>query len=121
VETLLVSGSVDISTPPQFAEQELLPALKNGRHVIIAEQGHTQDFWQSQSAAGERLLTSFFDTGVADDSLYEYLPMNFKPAMSFPLLAKILLATAAMLIVLLGLAVWITVRRIHRRIKMKRG
>ena len=106
VETLLVSGSIDFSTPAQFAEQELLPSLSNGKHVVIAEQGHVQDFWSFQHAASQRLLTSFFDTGIADDSLYTYLPMDFKPAMSFPLLAKILLGTGVLLIVALGLAVW---------------
>ena len=28
--------------------------------MIIAEQGHVADFWSFQSAAGKRLLTSFF-------------------------------------------------------------
>ena len=114
VETLLVSGSVDFSTPAQFAEKELLPSLSKGQHVIIAEQGHVQDFWSFQHAASQRLLTSFFDTGTADDSLYTYLPMDFKPAMSFPLLAKILLGTGLLLIVILGFAVWRIIRRIRR-------
>ena len=114
VETLLVSGSIDFSTPAQFAEQELLPSLSKGKHVIIAEQGHVQDFWSFQPNARERLLTSFFDTGIADDSLYTYLPMDFKPAMSFPLLAKILLGTGLLLIAALGFAVWRIIRRIRR-------
>ncbi len=114
VETLLISGSVDFSTPAQFAEQELLPSLNKGRHVIISEQGHVGDFWSFQSAARKRLLTSFFETGTADDSLYTYLPMDFKPAMSFPLLAKILLGTGLPLIVILGIAVWRIIRRIRR-------
>ncbi len=33
VETLLLSGSVDFSTPPEFATKELLPYLKNGRQA----------------------------------------------------------------------------------------
>jgi pimeloyl-ACP methyl ester carboxylesterase len=114
VETLLVSGSVDFSTPAPFAEQELLPSLSKGKQVIIAEQGHVQDFWSYQHAASQRLLTSFFDTGTADDSLYTYLPMDFKPAMSFPLLAKILLGTGLLLIAALGFAVWRIIRRIRR-------
>jgi pimeloyl-ACP methyl ester carboxylesterase len=115
VETLLVSGSVDFSTPAQFAEQELLPSLSKGKHVIIAEQGHVQDFWSFQHAASQRLLTSFFDTGTADDSLYTYLPMDFKTAMSFPLLAKILVAAVSLLIVLSGVGIWLIVRAVRRR------
>ncbi len=114
-ETLLVGGSIDFSTPAQFAERELLPSLKNGRQVVVAEQGHVQDFWSLQNQAAKRLLTSFFDTGTADDSLYVYLPMDFKPAMSFPLLAKILLGTGLLLILVLGIAVWRIVLGIRRR------
>ena len=88
VETLLISGSIDFSTPAQFAEQELLPSLRKGQHVVISEQGHVSDFWQFQPEARQRLLTSFYNTGKADASLYTYLPMDFKPTMRFPLLAK---------------------------------
>jgi pimeloyl-ACP methyl ester carboxylesterase len=115
VETLLISGSIDFSTPAQFAEQELLPSLLSGQHVVIAEQGHTNDFWHFQPEARQRLLTSFFDTGEADDSLYTYLPMDFKPAIRFPVLVKILLAVGILQIVALGLAIWAITRRIRRR------
>lgn len=121
VETLLISGSIDFTTPAQFAEQDLLPSLKNGRHVVIAEQGHVQDFWSLQNQAAKRLLTSFFDTGTADDSLYTYLPMDFKPAMRFPVLAKILLGTGLLLILVLGFAVWRILRRIRRRTAAAKG
>ncbi|MGB8214430.1 MAG: alpha/beta hydrolase [Anaerolineales bacterium] len=102
VETLLISGSIDFSTPAQFAEQELLPSLRKGQHVVIAEQGHVSDFWGFQPEARQRLLTSFYDTGMADASLYQYLPMNFKPAMRFTVLAKILVGVIVLLAV--GLA-----------------
>jgi hypothetical protein len=115
VETLLISGSIDFSTPAQFAERELLPYLKNGRHVILAEQGHTQDFWSFQAEAGQRLLTSFYDTGRADDSLYKYLPMDFRPSARFPLLAKVALAAGLASIATVGLAAGWIARSILRR------
>ena len=114
VQTLLISGSIDFSTPAQFAEQELLPSLHNGQSVVIAEQGHTGDFWSFQSEARRRLLTSFFDTGLADDSLYTTLPMDFKPAMRFPVLAKVLVAVGFLLAIGLVWAVWAIVRRLVR-------
>ncbi len=114
VQTLLVGGTVDFSTPAEFATQELLPSLRNGKQVILAERGHVGDFWGFQPEAAERLLNSFYDTGAADDSLYTYLPMNFKPTMRFPLLAKILLGTGVLLVVTLGWAVWGITRRIRR-------
>lgn len=111
IETLLVSGSVDFSTPAQFAETELLPSLQNGQHIVIAEQGHTNDFWSFQQDAAEQLLTSFYVTGKADDSLYTHLPMDFKPAMRLSVLAKILTFTGMLLIVGLVLLIAHLVRR----------
>jgi pimeloyl-ACP methyl ester carboxylesterase len=121
VETLLISGSVDFSTPVQFAEQELLPSLHKGQHVIISEQGHTGDFWGFQPEARQRLLTSFYDTGAADASLYTLLPMNFKPSMRFPVLAKVLVAVSVILVFGLVWAVWGSIRRISRRKATKKS
>jgi pimeloyl-ACP methyl ester carboxylesterase len=115
VETLLVSSSIDFSTPAQFAEQELQPSLRKGQRVVIAEQGHVNDFWGFQPEARQRLLTSFYDTGTADASLYKYLPMDFKPSMRFPTLAKVLVAVSILLVVGLVWAVWSTLRRIGQR------
>ena len=115
VETLLVGGTVDFSTPAQFATNEQLPSLSHGQQVVIAEQGHVGDFWGFQPEARQRLLTSFYDTGTADASLYKYLPMDFKPAMRFPLLAKVLVAVSILLVVGLVWAVWSTLRRIGQR------
>jgi hypothetical protein len=115
VETLLVSGSVDFSTPPQFATDELLPYLSRGQQVILAEMGHTQDVWNVQPEAIERLLTSFYDTGVADSSLYAYVPMNFEVGLGFPLLAKIGLGVLLLILVAGAAAIWFVIRRIQRR------
>ena len=115
VQTLLISGTVDFSTPAQFATNELLPSLRNGKQVILAERGHVNDFWGFQPQAAERLLTSFYDTGAADDSRYTYLPMDFKPAMRFPTLAKVMLAVSFLLVAGLVWAIWSIARRILRR------
>lgn len=111
VETLLISGSVDFSTPAEYARDELLPFLKHGKQVIIAEAGHTGDFWKVQPAAGERLLTSFYDTGVADDSLYTYTPMNFKVDMGFPAIFKIALLIMTALVGGIGVGMGFLIRR----------
>lgn len=119
ISTLLISGSVDFSTPPEFATQELLPSLRNGKHVLLSEQGHVGDFWTSQPQAAERMLTSFFATGAADDSLYAYQPMDFKPAIRFPLLAKILLGTGILPLIALGWAISGILRRTRRKLRAK--
>jgi pimeloyl-ACP methyl ester carboxylesterase len=115
VEMLLVSGSIDFSTPAQAARDELLPYLSNGRQVILSEFGHTDDVWSLQPEATIRLLTSFFDTGRPDDSLFTYQPMDFHVGFGYPEILK--LALASIVVVLLGLAAgaWFIVRKIRRR------
>jgi pimeloyl-ACP methyl ester carboxylesterase len=111
VETLLVSGSIDFSTPAHFATEELLPHLSNGKQVILEEFGHTADVWKVQPETIERLLTSFYEMGVADDSLYTYEPMNFHVRLGFPQLAKIALAAVQMLLLIVLALLWFVVRR----------
>ena len=41
-----------------------MPSLSNGQHVILSEFGH-RDFFSLQPEASERLLSSFYDAGVA--------------------------------------------------------
>jgi pimeloyl-ACP methyl ester carboxylesterase len=115
VETLLVSGSVDFSTPAQVARDELLPHLSNGRQVILSEFGHTGDVWTLQPEATIRLLTSFFDTGRADDSLFTYQPMGFHVGLGYPEILKLGLAAVVVVLLALAAAVWYIVRKIRRR------
>jgi len=115
VETLLVSGNVDFSTPVWTATNELLPALSNAEQVTLAEFGHTDDVWGLQSEATIHLLTTFYDSGEVDDSYYIYQPMGFNVGlMSFPFLAKMLVAVIILVPLLLAALVWLMVRRIHR-------
>jgi pimeloyl-ACP methyl ester carboxylesterase len=114
VETLLVSGNIDSDTPVQFARDELLPTLSNGQHVILSEFGHGE-FLGLQPEASKRLLTSFYDTGVADDSLFTYHPVNFHVGLGYPEQAKILLAVAVLIPLGLVALVWFVARRVRRR------
>ncbi|WP_035856414.1 alpha/beta hydrolase [Cryptosporangium arvum] len=104
-ETLLVSGTVDFSTPAQLAAEELLPTLSKGKQVILPELGHTGDFYEHRPEAGKHLLTTFYDTGVVDDSKFDTRPVDFTPAaVSMPTIAK-LLAGGTVGGLLIGLAV----------------
>jgi len=115
VETLLVSGSIDYSTPSQFAAAELLPALKNGEQVILSEFGHFSDVWGFQPEATRHLLATFYDTGEVDDSLFTYQPMDFHVDLGFPAIAKIALAVVVLVIGGLVVIVRFVVRRVRRR------
>jgi hypothetical protein len=90
IQTLIISGSIDFSTPAEYAAKELLPHLPNGRQVILKEMGHTEDIFTFQRSAFSHLLKRFYDEGIVDDSKYVYDPMNFKSPMNFPLWVKIL-------------------------------
>ena len=114
VETLLVSGSIDFDTPVQFARDELLPSLSNGQQVILSEYGHGE-FLGLQPEASERLLSSFYDTGVADDSLFTYHPVDFQVGLGYPAMAKIALAIVVLVPLGLVALVWFIVRRVQRR------
>lgn len=96
VETLPVSGSIDYSTPSQFAAEELLPALSNGEQVILSEFGHFSDVWGFQPDATRHLLATFYETGEVDDSLFTYQPMDFHVKLGFPVMAKIALAVVVL-------------------------
>jgi hypothetical protein len=115
VETLLVSGSVDGTTPARYATEELLPSLTNGQQVILSEFGHVDDVWSIQPEATMHMLTTFFDTGVADDSLFSYQPMDFGVGLGFPAIAKLVLAAIVLLIAIVVAVAWCIARRMRQR------
>lgn len=98
VETLLIGGALDVSTPPQVARRALLPSLPNGQEVVLPGFGHTGSFFKEQPAAGTRLVSSFFDSGRVDTSLYQPQRLDFSPPRTFGTIAKTVLG------VMLGLA-----------------
>jgi pimeloyl-ACP methyl ester carboxylesterase len=112
VRTLLVTGSVDTRFPPEYVTKELLPYLTNVQQVMVAEAGH--ELLDVQRPALERLLTSFFDTGVGDDSLYTYVPMDFAATSNAPALAKIGLGSLVLIVTVISAAAWLIVRRVRR-------
>jgi hypothetical protein len=120
VQTLILSGSVDFSTPAENATKDLLPYFKNSRQIILAEMGHVGDLWKLQPRTTHRMLTSFFETGLADGSLYKYEPMRFEVRWGYPLLAKLAVAGCVLLVILLGGLVWLMVQFIRRRKAKKR-
>jgi hypothetical protein len=88
VETLMVNGRVDFSTPAAYAKNELLPYLRNGKLVVLAEMGHCDDVMNIQPAAFHHLAETFYLERVVDDSQFQYEPMNFIPSPSAPEMAK---------------------------------
>jgi len=87
VETLLVNGSVDFATPAESAK-ELLPYLRNGKLVVLAEMGHVSDVENIQPEVFQHLVERFYLEGIVDDSKFTYQPMNFTPSQTFQDIAK---------------------------------
>jgi len=113
VEMLLVNGIVDFSTPPTALE-EAGPYFHKAQMVLLPEFSHTGDVMTLQPGAFERLITSYYDTGVADASLYVYQPLSFEPSMSLTVVARLLVTAMILLPALVILGVVLVVRRIRR-------
>jgi len=100
VETLMLSGTLDVSTPAQNARDQLLPLLENGEQVVLSGFAHTDDLYYLQPEATRHLLTKFLATGEVDASLYQPNSVNFKPDWGFPLIAKIVLGGAVLALII---------------------
>lgn len=115
VETLVIGGNLDFTTPPEVATRELLPYLPNGHQVVLAELGHTIDFWSYQPEAGTTLVNTFLRTGAVDDSLYTHRTMDFWDGLSFADIARIAVASMALLaLAAVASFVWMPLR-VRRR------
>ena len=121
VETLMLSGTLDVSTPAQNARDQLLPLLENGKQVVLSEFAHTGDLYFLQREATRHLLTTFFATGGVDDSLYEPNTVNFEPAWGLPLIAKLVVGGGALALVLAAVVLFFAVRWVKRVLKRRRA
>jgi uncharacterized membrane protein YdfJ with MMPL/SSD domain/pimeloyl-ACP methyl ester carboxylesterase len=115
VETLLVNGTLDVATPAKFGIQELLPHLRSGHKVLLAELGHADTFWSYEPKASSRLLNTFFDTGKVDASLYTPAKVDFTTDVSHTALGKGFAATMLGLPVVVILSLLLMRRRVRRR------
>lgn len=114
VEMLLVNGTIDFSTPPN-ALLEAQPYYHNAQQVLLPEFSHVSDIENLQPQAFERLITSYYETGHADASLFVYEPLAFNPKMSMGWMAKGVLAAIVVFPFLLAGIVALGVRRVSRR------
>lgn len=90
VETLLISGELDFTTPPEVAARELLPSLLNGYQVVVPGLGHAGSFYGEQPEAGSRLINTFLSTGRVEDSIYRPVAVDFTPGSRHATMAKVI-------------------------------
>src|ERR1700722_15115665 len=111
IPTLLIGGTLDFETPAQNATKELLPHLPNGHQDILSGLGHVDDFFSYEPSASTRLLTTFYDTGQVDTSLYTPNKVSFTPPTTQTSIAKDILGAVIGVIVLAALALlWVALR-----------
>ena len=113
VQTLLIGGALDFSTPTQNARKELLPYLPNGHQVVLPGFGHSGSFWHDQAEAGTHLVNTFLSSGRVDASLYEPQQVDFTPDVTLPTLAKGIAAAMVGLALLTVLSLLGMARRVH--------
>lgn len=113
VEMLLVNGTVDFSTPPS-ALDEAKSYYHNAQMILLPEFSHVGDVTTLQPQAFERLITNYYDTGVADDSLFVYQPLTFKPGFSLTALARLLITALFVLPALVAYGIVVIARRVSR-------
>ena len=108
VETLILSGSIDFSTPAECGK-EFLPYLKNGRQIIFSEAGHVGDIRYLQLDATKGLIADYINKGIVDTSKIKYVPMDFNVSWGFPTIAKTALGVISAVVLLLtaGIIIWI--------------
>ena len=120
IETLMLSGTLDVSTPAQNARDQLLPLLENGEQVVLSEFAHTGDLYYLQAEATRHLLTTFFATGQVDTSLYEPNTVNFEPSWGFPLVAKLVFFGSVLALIAALFLLRLTFRVLSRFIRKHR-
>lgn len=107
VPTLIVSGELDVSTPPENARNEIMPYLEEGYQVTLAGAGHMD----IGGPAIEKLAATFFRTGEVDADTLPQITPDFSSRLTLGLIAKGLLAGLAGLGLL---ALWIVLHLVRR-------
>jgi predicted RND superfamily exporter protein/pimeloyl-ACP methyl ester carboxylesterase len=120
VPTLLVNGTLDFATPATFGIHELLPHLRNGRKVVLAELGHADTFWSYEPKASTRLLNTYLDTGRVDTSLYTPAKVDFTPNVTHTALGKGFAGSLYGLPLVVVLSLLLMWRRVHKRGRFSR-
>jgi len=89
-ETLMIGGNLDISTPPEYAAGELLPIMPNAKQIILKDMAHVDDLMYLQRDAFNSLISTYYDTGKVDSTLFSDDTVEFKTPVSFNGIAKVL-------------------------------
>ena len=83
--------------------------------MILEDIGHTESIWYSQPEARAHLVTTFFDTGEVDASLYKHQPVDFTVDRGWSDLMRILIIIIVIVTALIIALIWVTIYLVRRR------
>ena len=115
VQTLVISGALDMATPPQNSTSELMPSLPNGQQVVLPQLGHAGSFWSYEPTASTHLITTYLETGQVDLSRYTSPHVSFTPASTQTGIATAIVGAMSVLAVFTVVSLLLMGWRIRRR------
>ncbi|NDI34059.1 alpha/beta hydrolase [Chengkuizengella sediminis] len=111
--TLLINGNLDMSTPAVNAENDLIPHLSNATYIKLHHMGHTVT--EAQPQAMERLLTSFYRTGIADDSLFMEETFSFHSKFNITTIVKTIVFLLFCIPIMIIIAIYFIMKKIRSK------
>ncbi len=87
INTLFISGDIDVVTPVENVKNDLLPYFINGEMVVLKNFSH-DDIFVLQQKAYQNLIEKYYLKGIVDTSMYKNLPFKFNLSNSFENMAK---------------------------------
>lgn len=115
VNTLMINGTIDFSTPYQNAERELLPLYENGHLVKLEGLGHLNDVYANQPEALDHLVSTYLLHGKVDASKFQPRGIDIEAGVNLPAIMKALVAGIVLGVIILGtLFYWLFIK-IKRR------
>ncbi|MCC6836792.1 MAG: alpha/beta fold hydrolase [Cytophagales bacterium] len=72
-EVLVISGDLDFRTPADITNRELMPFLKNGKHIVLKNMSHSDILLNVMKS--QDFLYQYFESGIVDESLIRSVPV----------------------------------------------
>jgi pimeloyl-ACP methyl ester carboxylesterase len=108
--TLVIGGSLDISTPAVLAERELMPYLKNGSLLRVGNAGH-YDLWRKPV---RKVFASYLADGTKPTD-FDLAEPSYEPGFfTLSRIAKIAPVALFLLLIMLVLGTWFLVGKVRK-------
>ncbi len=109
VPTLILNGALDMATPHEIVQKELMPFLSNGELVVFEGLGHVADLlYKSDIKKG--IKRYYLSEETSFQTVYD--DFSFETKWGFPKIAKISLVSAIIGILLIGFALYKAGRKV---------